>query len=511
MDETEKYSCHRCCVETTVNDRPDCAFLGRPTSYFYRGAEGVSEYAGLNEALAAGGPDGPIDATALIEIINRGYCFGTRTLVQGLGRSPVGAIAESDRWQWQKLPEHGSSHLDPANIAEGLFSRLCDELREACKDRACIGLMLSGGMDSRIVACALEEVRKAAIPDSTIVALTWGIENCRDVVYAMRIADMYQWEHRHFHLSAQLLRENLALAGMRGAEYSPVHLHAIPKVARQLDLDIVLAASFGDSVGRGEFSGVHVKNLKPIDRHVYNRFRILNHAVYKDAFGKVYEDAELYRGVFGERSKREYNEIDHQLHYMQRMLVPCMEVVAENVPLYQAFTAPRVYGYMWSLAPDCRSDRIYYEILAKYAPELLDIPWARTGRPYLACGGTPDSLEKHNNEYGLWLRTMLFDDLKDRVLSDEIDRLRVFNMSSLESLLDHTLRGKNVKATQLQELLAWIASLSEFVSGYGISGIELDEAQSFRRLLDGKLISRIHAFGYDGKLRLQSCMRRLKA
>lgn len=497
-------------VETTMNGPPTCAYLGRPTPYFYSGPGGRTGSTGFRQAMTNTPGDALIDAAALIEVINRGYCFGTRTLIQGLGRLPVAAVAEGGHWKWGSLPGHGRSYLDPESIAERLFGRLCQELREACRNRTRVGLMLSGGMDSRIVACALEVIRKEAVPDITIVALTWGTEDCRDVEYARRIADMYQWELRYFPLTAQLLQENIILAGTRGAEYSPVHLHAIPKVAQQPDLDIVMAASFGDSIGRGEFSGVHVRNLKPIDRHIYNRFKILKHAVFKREVHKVYGDAELYRRIFGDRRERERNEIDHQLHYMQRMLVPCMEIVADKIPLYQAFTAPAVYGYMWSLATGCRNDRIYYEILARYAPKMLTIPWARTGLRYLAGNGKPDSLAKHNNEYGLWLRTTLYEELRNRVLSDEVDRLRVFNMSSLENLLDHSVRGMNIKATQLQELLAWIASLSELVKRYGVKGGEIVQDRPLRDLVDGKVMSRVHAIGFDRKVQVQGYIRRLK-
>lgn len=478
------------------------AYLGRPSPYRLENPNMKEEFSSIGTALAAMEAEPVIDATALVEIVNRGYCFGTRTLVKGCGRSPAAAENHDNGFSWKNMPEHGHRTLEPGNIAGDLFSRLCQELQDVCGKYSRVGLLLSGGMDSRVVACALSTLQKHGRIDCAIVALTWGEEGCRDVEYARAIAALNEWEFRHYPLTPERLAKNIEIAGFRGAEYSPVHLHGLPDISGQGDLNLVLAASFGDSVGRAEFSGTHVKDLKPIDRHIYNRFKLLDRAVFKSAAAGSIADAALYRQAFGVRSPAERNEIDHQLHYMQRMLVPCMEVIEGERSVYQAFTSPEVYGYMWSLSPHSRNDRVYYELLAQNAPELLSIPWARTGRPYLSADGTPDSLEKNNNSYGLWLRTMLYNEVKERVLSDEISQLRTFNMWSLETMLKHSMRGRNVKATQLQEVLAWVASLSEFVSRYGVGRAESIDEHASMRYVDGKLLCLIHAIGFDAKVKL---------
>lgn len=491
-----------------MENAEDYARLGRPASYFHKGREGDQGIATICDALQGMKSAPLVDVTGLIEIVNRGYCFGTRTLVREVGRAPAAVKVENDAFVWKPMPEHANRREEPENIARVLFDRLCEELVAVCRGRSHVGLLLSGGMDSRVVACVLAILRKRGVLDCSIVALTWGIEGCRDVVYAQQISEMYGWDHLHFPLTPERLTGNITIAGVRGAEYSPVHLHGIPDIAQHRGLDLVLAASFGDSVGRGEFSGTHVSGLKPIARHVYNRFRILNRGAFKSAIAEVYDDAQLYQRAFGSRDARQRHEIDHQLHYMQRMLVPCMEVIGDSTPVYQAFTSPAVYGYMWSLAPECRGDVIYYKLLEQHAPELLRIPWARTGLPYLAKEGTPDLLSKNNDMYGRWIRTVLWDEVRDRVLSDEISRLGVFNMRSLETLLNHSRRGETERATPLQEILIWIASLSVFVGTYGIGKTAEHGTGSIRQLLDGRVLSLIHAVGFQEKVRLQGFVKR---
>src|SRR5690606_21301538 len=98
-----------------------------------------------------------------------------------------------------------------------------------------------------------------------------------------------------------------------------------------------------------------------------------------------------------------------QCHYMRRMLNSCMSVINDNYPLYQMFSSPDVYGYMWGIAPELRNDDIYYHILKANAPELLMIPWARTGLVYPHTTGTPDNFKKSHHDYGKMIRTDFLD------------------------------------------------------------------------------------------------------
>jgi len=499
-------------LSSKVSVNRECAALGRSTGYYREGVSESSTWDTFSAVLGNHESSPVLDPTGLIEIINRGYCFGTRTLVQGIRRCPAAAKLLDGRLAWIPLAGHGEAESDTGAIARELFERLSTEMAGVCRNRSRVGLLLSGGMDSRIAACVVSKLQREGRFTGTVIALTWGLDESRDVVYAKRVAGLFGWERRHFRLTPERLARNISVAGARGAEYSPVHLHAMPEVGEQTDLDIIIAASFGDSVGRAEFSGSHIRDLKPISRHVYNRFKLLHGDVFKHWVSNVYLDAELYEPIMGARTAKQRHEVNHQLHYMQRMLVPCMEVIQDSIPLYQAFTAPEVYGYMWSLTPACRDNRIYHEILSRRAPELLDIPWARTGRAYLdSSGSIADQLTKNNNLYGRWLRMSLRAHMRELVLSEEIERLRIFNMRALEVLLRHSESGNNDKATQLQELLAWVASLAECASRYGIRGAADSMSGVLRGYVDGKILSLIQAIAFERKIELQNYVRSWRA
>src|SRR5690606_25871175 len=105
-----------------------------------------------------------------------------------------------------------------------------------------------------IVASVLRQLQLSGQYTGAVTALTWGLEASRDVQYAARITELYQWNFKHFNLTADMLLHNIEVTAAMGAEFSPVHLHAMPQIAGLDGLDCILAGSYGDSIGRGEYS-----------------------------------------------------------------------------------------------------------------------------------------------------------------------------------------------------------------------------------------------------------------
>src|SRR5699024_7792757 len=103
--------------------------------------------------------------------------------------------------------------------------------------------------------------------------------------------------------------------------------------------------------------------------------------------------------------------------------------------LYQVFTAPAVFGFMWSLAPNRRTDKIYNYVMQRFATKLDDIPWARTGRLYGSDNGKPDSFKKKYHSYAQLINKDIHSELKKMILSEEIRSLEIFNMEVLKQTL----------------------------------------------------------------------------
>lgn len=444
-----------------------------------------------------------IDPCAILGILMKNYALSNRTLVQGIERTPWMTQPDgSGGWLQAELPYHGNHKVEPKTIAFEMKNRLQAEALSFLEGKLKIGIMLSGGMDSRIVAGIVRQLQEDGRYSGEVVALTWGLTDSRDVVYAQRIAQHFGWEFQHFPLNSETLWQNIHIAADRGAEYSPVHLHAMDSVAKIEGIDGVLAGSYGDSIGRGEYSGKRVTALPHIlDTHL-NQFALLLHSAEKKALKKIKKDLESDRARFPDRSEMSYREIEMQAHYMRRQLNACMEIIDDRVPVYQMFSAPEIFGFMWSLDPICRTDENYENLLKILPGNLLRIPWARTGARFNQSGGGPeDTLSNQNNCYGKWLRNDLREFVLDEIGSGALQSLGIFNERSITMWCRFWPKSNRLKADRLDEKMAWLTSLSLFVKKYNIQGIEPSEDFSvFDAVSQAKAV--IHTQIYQAALKV---------
>ena len=418
------------------------------------------------------------------------HLLGDRTLLQDICRAPWMATLQSrNDWEPVELPPHGRSRPDPEAFTSRFKEALVNELASYVKDRETVGILLSGGMDSRIVAGVLRELQQRQGTPKNVVALTWGDTVSRDVIYSTRIAQIFDWEMVHFPITAETLRRNFDVSAQIGAEVSPLHLHAMPDVAMLEGLDLVIAGSYGDSVGRAEFSGRRLENLKPILAGGFGRYGVLRSPVRKAMMSCLRSDISDHPFLRNATDAIRRNEIEQEAYYMRRMLQSCMLIIAERTPLYQLFTSPSVFGLMWGVDPSVRDDTWYARLLPLLPGNLIEIPWARTGRRYDLESGAADDYSKHYHAYGYWLRTELRDLIIERVNSDSIRGLGVFNDQALDNVLKAWNRGATRTTNSLDELTSWLACLFGFINRHGIAttsqGIDPKASDSLRAFVGG--------------------------
>jgi asparagine synthase (glutamine-hydrolysing) len=103
-----------------------------------------------------------IDPVAIVEILSRGYLLGNRTLISGLQRSPWMGCPDGDGgWRYANIPQHGNTKLSTDDVVARLKNSLRREALEYLSGKNCAGILLSGGMDSRIVAGIVRELQLA--------------------------------------------------------------------------------------------------------------------------------------------------------------------------------------------------------------------------------------------------------------------------------------------------------------------------------------------------------------
>jgi asparagine synthase (glutamine-hydrolysing) len=410
-----------------------------------------------------------IDPVSLaIKVLNP-YLYGNRTLVKGLKKAPwMEKLSIDGLWKKEYLPLHGSDKPVEDVFIKKLKKALLKEVKKYIQNYKTVGILLSGGMDSRVVAGVVRDAQLASGNQFQVIGLTWGKEHSRDVTYARQITERFGWEWKHYPLTVETLLYNITQMGRMGAEASPVHLHAMHEVANTSGIDVVLAGSYGDSVGRAEFSGKHLTQLKPMVSNIKDEFGLVRRNLFVNALPHLQNDLIDNPHLKSTLSNVRRCEIEQECHYMRRMLQYCMSAIASKIPFYQMFTSPEVFGLMWGLSPDVRDNRWYSFLLKTLPGNLLEIPWARTGLPYDAKVGVPDTLSNRYHEYGLWLRNDLREEIVSRINSDRIRQLGFLNDKSVDVALKAWKRSKTVSVNSLDETFSWLASLHDFLEIYDI-------------------------------------------
>jgi asparagine synthase (glutamine-hydrolysing) len=421
-----------------------------------------------------------IDPIAIIEVLNNRFMLGDRTIIQNMYKSPWMARynMQSFQWNFADTPTHREKCEKEELIAEGLFKLLCEEIIGYIGQAKQIGILLSGGMDSRMVAGVLDYLIKTRqLEIGKVTAYTWGNDGCRDVVYAEVITKRLNWLWKHYTVSSSDLWENFKVAGHRGCEYSGIHLHAIPQIQKDINDEVLLVGSYGDGIGRAEYQGVHVHRLTPINKGFKNFGNLIKHREYKKLKNLWNEDIYQYHKRYTDSKSYQKNELDYQLHYMRRMLNPCIELLNEVVPTYQVFTCPSVYQFMWSFDVKQRNDSIYMHMMKLFRTSLDDIPWARTGLPFGTFRGQPDKYLESHHSYSHFIQNNLIDKIESKVLSDRIKNLNLFNPDAIKVLIKLVRNFPNNNIDYL-ERITWLVSLDFFLEKFENVKVEVDEKAS---------------------------------
>jgi len=285
--------------------------------------------------------------------------------------------------------------LDQAKWEES-YSILKQEFFNEMKGVKHVAILLTGGMDSRIGASLLNEysLKNKKIK---VTAFTWGSANSRDVVYSKRICETFKWDFVHVELTLKTFMNSVDLSIKSEASISPLHFHGVGTISSQLkeiSVDKIIAGSYGDSFGRGEYSGNHIKNAPKIVDLSYSKWSPL--------FSKA-EKNELENAIYNQFKLSDIsnpdliNEMSFQYCYMGMMLSPIFDCFKPFAPVYQIMTSDSFRYHMLKHKREIRTDDFYFHILKNMNPNLSNVPWARTG---VSFGSTSDnSSDKYSSVY----------------------------------------------------------------------------------------------------------------
>jgi hypothetical protein len=434
----------------------------------YRSHE-LSWHGSFEQAVQCSPDDLTVDPAAVLSVLSFGYVCGDRTLLKQIRRQPwLSRISENGDPVLESVPPHDTFWETSSNVASELGVLLREEIVGACKGRREVYILLSGGLDSRIVASTAVKAQRDGEIDARLIAVTWGVPQSRDVRYGRLTAERLGIEWIHVPLSQEDLLQNINMAAVDlGCLVSPLHLHRMSwfnEVSRDA---LVLAASYGDSVGRAEFSKksvLELGGLRPV-----NKFDLLKPIACLSATGEL----ELDLTDLDTRSNdaRKYVRREHAMqgHYMRGMIGQAMSLINNYCTLYLPFTSPKVYSYMWSIHPARRTDDVYAHLLEQLCPSIARLPWSRTNRALAgSTEGAEPELAIHFHKYGPWMQELASGVLKDEFDPSWYQSTGLFRRDAIEKVRD--LVTKSPKNARAQEIYLWLIALRRFVNHLNDNG-----------------------------------------
>jgi hypothetical protein len=452
-------------------------------SYYYQENEKDVYHKNINKCLD---PDDTniIEVSSVLSIMMKNYIVGNNTLIKGVAKTDWMSSIENGNCLRGELANHGENKFSIDKLIPKLTKALEKELLLFTDQKDTIGILLSGGMDSRVIAGVLRKLQLDKSFNGKVVAITWGGNSSRDVIYARQISKQFSWDFYHIPLNAEMLKDNLLKTADVGAEFSPIHLHGMLEVSKLKGVDGILAASYGDSIGRGEYSGKKPNELTSLLGSHFNKYGFLKKSVSKTFKKELEGSINYYHQKFPRNQRWQYNEIDQQAHYMRRQLGACMDLIDDKIKLYQMFTHPDVYSLMWSLNVNHRSDLIYYELLKVLPGNLLDIPWARDGKLFYIGGTVKDEYEPEHNKYGKWLREDCRDLVQNMFESETLINLGLFNERTLKLWSKSWDKIGTETYDRIDERVAWLVSFEIFAKKYNLkSDTEFKESKADRLVM----------------------------
>ena len=414
-----------------------------------------------------------LDTASILGILSLTYCCGSRTLFTEIERQPWLSCVDGLNVDLCSIPSHGLLWDSYDNIADHLKKLLYEEACSVAEGKDDIYILLSGGLDSRIVAGIFSEAYKRGDIVRKPIAITWGFENCRDVVYGEKVAEMLGFEWQFIPMTAQQLEYNTdVLCSRIGCLVSPIHLHAMGALREVSANSLVLAGSYGDSVGRAEFSGKHLLELDLIK--IYDYFDILTNDACSFGYKVIIEDLEKFRTRVNDDRKYVVAECEKQGHYMRNMIATAMESINQFCNTYQMFTDPKVYSYMWSIHPSLRNDKIYGKLLESFSNGLLSLPWARTNKSLSGptLGAQKGLLRNYHDRVG-WISKDLYEKYYDYLSPEWFADTGIFKCESIKELA-RIVRDENsfsIYGIRPFEQWLWLASLKKMCENLQAEGV----------------------------------------
>lgn len=465
---------------TLVNDR-----LGLHPVYYTQTANGFLFASGLRALLAEPSVSRQVDHVAIAQFFTFDHLLHERTLLRDVHLLPAASILtyEDGRLNidnyWR--PQHPETYT--LRSEEAWMTDMMDHLRRAVHRQSPgdlrAGMLLSGGLDSRVLLMLLKETTDL----SHFPTFTWGIPGCDDARYSREVARKMGTDHHFFELKPDWLLEH-AEACVRSTDGmgNIVNLHARATLDQQAPHANVLYKGFlGDAMMGFAQRQQHWADYEPdtaIEAHLTVHrsqgvvtFGPEDHAALftphmQQQIGSAVMDG--YRQ--GMADARSPQLADQRIFYDYRQRVPRhtlngVQVVRSRAVVRLPFVDNDLIDLLLQVPPGLRYHRrIMRNAFVRDFSELARIPLPDTGLPMLDCArdiqirtqrwlrwhlgklglGSKDYIRRRPyKDYATWFRTVLRDWVQSTLLDDRALQRGYFQPQFVRNIVQEHMSGKD--------------------------------------------------------------------
>ncbi|MGE0461438.1 MAG: asparagine synthetase B [Vicinamibacterales bacterium] len=380
---------------TLFNDR-----LGLHPLYYAQVNGGLLFGSGVRALLADPALNRAVDLVALNQFLVHDHVLDDRTFLESVRLLPQASVLTfrdgklTIRPYWQlRYPERYKPQAEEAYV-EGLEHHLRQAVRRQRPDSRPVGMLLSGGVDSRLILGLLCE------EGAPLQTFTFGVPGCDDAVVAAEVARACGTTHRFHELKPDWLA-GMADAAVRATDGlgNIVNLHAMANVEAQSRHASVLFKGFlgdallGWALRRQMWGDYADADRYEVHRAAHRFHGVLNYEppeearLFTSAFAARVGDG-LYRAYRDGMDRSGSHQVGNQRLYFDltqrvpRMTLNGVEVARTHAVVRLPFADNDLLDFVLTVPPGFLFERhLSKAVLVARFPKLAGIPVTGTGRP----------------------------------------------------------------------------------------------------------------------------------
>lgn len=336
-----------------------------------------------------------LDKVSISTMLSIGEVIGNRTLIDGIETLPAativkiseGAVNRHKYWQYVYEENH-SLRRDVA--VESVGEALKQSVNRALRYGQAVAVPLSGGLDSRFI------LDLACQSNSSPVAYTWGIPECRDIIYAQNVTKRLKCRHEVFYFQQNYL-SGVADKGVLLTEgHTPVtNFHVLPYVDELAGRghDLILDGFAGDGVLGGNFFNKAWLNNPDLNSAAEALWRWRRKGFDQEWSVPEFNDMHALAGDLFKQSYQGYpgdSSMDKAMAFLidnrVRRITTCgTNLFRSRMAVEQPFMDADVIDVIRTLPHKWRiRHHFYLDVLKRFAPQSAAAPYQRTMLPATA-------------------------------------------------------------------------------------------------------------------------------